>query len=133
MIIPVKNRSRPLAMPSDSVLIPESDFDFNLIIVDNHSTDGTGEIIRSFCQKRHVLIHIIPERNDLGIGGCWNEAVFHPACGKFAVQLDSDDLYIDDTGIITDSSCFLSAELCHAGRFIPDGQFQPGRNTSGTD
>jgi glycosyltransferase involved in cell wall biosynthesis len=71
-------------------------FAFNLIVVDNHSTDGTSQMIKSFAEKDQRVIHVIPDRNDLGIGGCWNEAVFHPTCGKFAVQLDSDDLYLDD-------------------------------------
>lgn len=96
VVIPVKNRSRTIASAIGSVLNQKAEFDFNLIVVDNHSTDGTTEIVRSFCKDETHLIHIIPDREDLGIGGCWNEAVYHPACGKFAVQLDSDDLYIDD-------------------------------------
>ncbi|MDR1937251.1 MAG: glycosyltransferase family 2 protein, partial [Tannerellaceae bacterium] len=66
----------------------------NLIVIDNHSTDGTTEEIRRFGADKR-LIHIIPEQGDLGIGGCWNTGVHHPACGKFAVQLDSDDVYSD--------------------------------------
>lgn len=60
-------------------------------MIDNHSTDGTTEAIRSFNDSR--ILHLIPERDDLGIGGCWNLAIQHNACGRFAVQLDSDDLY----------------------------------------
>ena len=71
----------------------ETDFDFNLIVVDNHSNDGTTEILQDYAIKTERLIHIIPIRTDLGIGGCWNEGLFHKNCGKFAVQLDSDDLY----------------------------------------
>ena len=64
-------------------------------MVDNHSTDGTTERIREFTAKDDRIVHVVPESLDLGIGGCWNEGLFHERCGKFAVQLDSDDLYID--------------------------------------
>jgi len=74
----------------------KTSFDFNLIIVDNHSTDKTAEIIRSFAHDKR-LITIVPDRNDLGIGGCWNAGVADERCGKFSIQLDSDDLYIDET------------------------------------
>lgn len=97
VIIPVRNRVNTIGDAIRSVLGQETGFAFNLIIVDNHSTDGTAEIIASFAQQDERVIHLIPERNDLGIGGCWNEAIFHPACGKFAIQLDSDDLYIDNS------------------------------------
>lgn len=69
---------------------------FNLIIIDNHSTDGTTDIIRRYAKSDARLIHLIPERTDLGIGGCWNFGVQHEACGRFAVQLDSDDVYKDE-------------------------------------
>ena len=94
VIIPVRNREKTVGDAIISVLKQKSSFPFNLIIVDNHSTDKTSEIIRSFNDDR--LIHITPERDDLGIGGCWNVAVADERCGKFAIQLDSDDLYIDD-------------------------------------
>jgi len=97
VVIPVKNRVRTIEDAIKSVLLQKTDFSFNLIIVDNRSTDGTTEIIRKFALADNRVVHIIPERNDLGIGGCWNEAVFSAACGKFAVQLDSDDLYFDET------------------------------------
>ncbi len=96
VIIPVRNRVRTIADAIGSVLSQKSRYRFNLIIVDNHSTDGTTDIIRSFASDSR-LVHIIPERKDLGIGGCWNEALFSEKCGRFAIQLDSDDLYIDDT------------------------------------
>lgn len=94
VIIPVKNRIRTIRDAINSALSQKCDFNFNVIVIDNHSTDGTTEIIEEFGNPR--LIHIIPERYDLGIGGCWNLGVNHPECGKFAVQLDSDDLYTDE-------------------------------------
>lgn len=99
VIIPVRNRFRTISDAIKSVLSQEVDFKFNLIIVDNYSTDGTTERIKSFADSDNRIVHLIPERKDLGIGGCWNVAINHPACGKFAIQLDSDDLYIDNTVI----------------------------------
>ena len=92
VIIPVRNRERTIRDAIRSVLEQETSFPFNLIVVDNGSTDGTTEAINEFSGDERV-IHIIPERNDLGIGGCWNTAVHHPLVGRFVVQLDSDDLY----------------------------------------
>jgi hypothetical protein len=97
VIIPVRNRVRTIEDAIQSVLSQKTRFPFNLIIADNYSTDGTTEIIEKYAEKDSRIIHLIPERKDLGIGGCWNAAVAHPSCGKFAVQLDSDDLYLDDT------------------------------------
>ncbi|WP_436414658.1 glycosyltransferase family 2 protein [Petrimonas sp.] len=91
VIIPVRNRIKTVKDAIESVLRQKTDFKFNLIVVDNHSTDGTTEAIREFNDER--LIHVIPNRDDLGIGGCWNMGVHHKECGKFAVQLDSDDVY----------------------------------------
>lgn len=95
VIIPVRNRERTIRDAIVSVLIQKTTFNFNLIVVDNYSNDGTTEILSEYASWGK-LIHIIPERKDLGIGGCWNEAIFHTACGKFSVQLDSDDLYFDE-------------------------------------
>lgn len=92
VIIPVRNRIRTIKDAIRSVLNQKTDFKFNLIVIDNHSTDGTTEAIDEFKDDER-LIHIVPERNDLGIGGCWNMGVAHEKCGKFAVQLDSDDVY----------------------------------------
>lgn len=97
VIIPVLNREKTIRDAIKSVMIQKTSFSFNLIIVDNHSTDGTSEIIKSFADQYPNLIHIIPERRDLGIGGCWNLAAMDSRCGRFAVQLDSDDLYKDET------------------------------------
>lgn len=94
VVIPVLNRHMTIADAMNSVLRQKTSFPFNLIVVDNHSTDGTGEIIDSFGDAR--VVHIVPERRDLGIGGCWNEAVNSRYCGRFAVQLDSDDIYSDE-------------------------------------
>jgi hypothetical protein len=99
VIVPVKNRQKTIADAVNSVLSQKTAFKFNLIIVDNYSTDGTTEIISAIAANDNRVIHIIPERKDLGIGGCWNEGVNHPKCGKFAIQLDSDDLYIDNNVI----------------------------------
>ena len=105
VIIPVFNRAKTIADAVKSALSQETTFNYNVIVVDNHSTDGTGDILSAIqssmlsplgsqdgqsVPRLHV---IVPERTDLGIGGCWNEAVNSPYCGRFAVQLDSDDLY----------------------------------------
>ncbi|PYS46312.1 MAG: glycosyl transferase [Acidobacteria bacterium] len=94
VVIPVRNRERTILEAVRSVTGQKTDFNFNIIVVDNHSTDKTTEILQSFRDPR--LIHIIPQRGDLGIGGCWNEAIYSSHCGRYTVQLDSDDLYIDD-------------------------------------
>ena len=99
VIIPVLNRVKTLEDAIKSVLSQKSEFEFNLIIVDNHSTDGTTELIQKYANQDKRIVHLIPERTDLGIGGCWNEAVHHESCGRFAIQLDSDDLYADETTI----------------------------------
>jgi len=93
VIIPVLNREKTVADAIESVMLQETSFQFNLILVDNHSTDRTTSIVKELAEKYPRLIHVIPERRDLGIGGCWNVGVHHPQCGKFAIQLDSDDLY----------------------------------------
>ena len=95
VIIPVRNRAATIGAAIESVLKQQTKFKFNLIIIDNHSTDGTTEAIDTFKADGRV-VHLVPERNDLGIGGCWNYGVNSKHCGKFAVQLDSDDLYKDE-------------------------------------
>ena len=91
VIIPVYNREKTICDAVNSALSQKASFKYNVIVVDNHSTDKTTELLRSFHDER--LVHIIPERTDLGIGGCWNMAIHDDRCGRFAVQLDSDDLY----------------------------------------
>ena len=91
VVIPVFNREKTIADAVKSALSQKTNFPYNVIVVNNHSTDSTGEILDSIDDER--LIQIVPGRTDLGIGGCWNVAVNSDHCGKFAVQLDSDDLY----------------------------------------
>ena len=91
VVIPVYNREKTIMDAVESALGQKASFKFNVIVVDNHSTDKTTELLNSLHDER--LIHIIPERKDLGIGGCWNVAINDDHCGRFAVQLDSDDLY----------------------------------------
>lgn len=105
VIIPVRNRIRTIRDAIKSVLSQKTDFKFNLIIIDNGSTDGTTEAIDEFAADERV-IHIVPDRDDLGIGGCWNLGVHHPKCGKFAVQLDSDDVYSDENTLTTMVNAF---------------------------
>ncbi|MCY1719461.1 glycosyltransferase family A protein [Prolixibacteraceae bacterium Z1-6] len=97
VIIPVRNREKTIADAIESVLMQKTDFDFNLIVVDNHSTDKTTEIIDSFADKDERVVHIIPVGHDLGIGGCWNLGVHDSRCGMIAMQLDSDDIYKNET------------------------------------
>jgi hypothetical protein len=92
VIIPVRNREKTIRDAVESVLRQKTAFSFNLIVVDNYSTDGTTDILKAYAREGK-LVHIIPDRKDLGIGGCWNEGLFHEKCGRFAIQLDSDDLY----------------------------------------
>lgn len=94
VVIPVLNRASTIADAIRSVLAQKCSFPFNILVVDNHSTDGTGLIIDSFSDER--VHHIVPKQLNLGIGGCWNLAVNNKNCGRFAVQLDSDDLYSDE-------------------------------------
>ncbi len=93
VIIPVKNRRHTVADAIHSALAQEADFTFNIIVIDNHSTDGTTDVVHGLAEKNPAICHIIPDRHDLGIGGCWNLGINDKACGRYAIQLDSDDLY----------------------------------------
>lgn len=93
VIIPVRNRAKTITDAVKSALTQQTAFPYNVIVIDNFSTDGTTEILKGLAKRHSRLIHLIPNKTDLGIGGCWTEAIMHPQCGKFAIQLDSDDLY----------------------------------------
>lgn len=96
IIIPVKNRYKTIGSAVESALNQKTNFRYNVIVVDNYSNDGTTEILTNISERENRLVHIIPDRKDLLIGGCWSLAVNNENCGKFAVQLDSDDLYKDE-------------------------------------
>lgn len=93
VVIPVYNREKTIQDAVKSALAQQTSFPFNVIVVDNHSTDRTTALLKALSEQDNRLLHIIPERTDLGIGGCWNRAINDNRCGRFAVQLDSDDLY----------------------------------------
>lgn len=111
VIIPVRNRVKTIAEAVDSALTQQTDFSFNIIVVDNHSSDGTSEILNALSKKSPLVKHIVPQRVDLGIGGCWNEAVFSEHCGKYAVQLDSDDIYASGETLQRIINVFRSAKV----------------------
>jgi len=96
IVIPVKNRKRTIGQALASALEQRAPFSFNVLVIDNHSSDGTSAVVSGFSAKYRNVIHIIPASQKLEIGGCWNEALSNPACGKFCLQLDSDDLYADN-------------------------------------
>ncbi|WP_278842838.1 glycosyltransferase family 2 protein [Hoylesella timonensis] len=109
VIIPVKNRETTIEAAIRSVLAQKANFKYNILVIDNHSTDGTTEKIDQYKDDERV-VHIVPERNDLGIGGCWNLGIHHPKCGKFAAQLDSDDLYQDENTLQTIVNAFYEQQ-----------------------
>ncbi|MBR5068011.1 MAG: glycosyltransferase family 2 protein [Bacteroidales bacterium] len=97
VVIPVFNRVRTIRDAVRSALQQTTDFDFNVIVVDNHSTDGTTAVLAALAEQDRRVVHLIPEETTLLIGGCWNKAVSSPHCGQFVVQLDSDDMYSSPT------------------------------------
>ena len=104
VIIPVYNREKTICDAVNSALGQKTSFKYNVIVVDNHSTDGTTKLLKGFHDER--LVHIIPKRTDLGIGGCWNHAINDDRCGRFAIQLDSDDLYSSPRTLQQIVECF---------------------------
>ena len=104
VVIPVYNREKTICDAVNSALSQKTSFKYNVIVVDNHSTDGTTKLLKGFHDER--LVHIIPQRTDLGIGGCWNQAINDDRCGRFAVQLDSDDLYSSPRTLQQIVECF---------------------------
>lgn len=97
IVIPVYNRANTIRDAIVSALNQKTSFGYNILVVDNHSTDGTSDIVSSLAQEFDKVIHIIPEEHHLLIGGCWNKAINSSHCGSIIVQLDSDDLYADAT------------------------------------
>ncbi|MFC2308021.1 MAG: glycosyltransferase family 2 protein [Bacteroidota bacterium] len=93
IIIPVRNRQKTIADAIHSALGQQTNFKFNVLVVDNFSTDDTGNIIDRIAHTYSNVFKITPDNDNLGIGGCWQLAINHGLCGKFAVQLDSDDIY----------------------------------------
>ena len=110
VIIPVRNRARTISDAVASALSQKCSFDFNIIVVDNHSNDGTTESLASLAARDSRLQHLIPQANDLQIGGCWNLAVNSQSCGRFAVQLDSDDIYQDENTLQKIVDCFYETK-----------------------
>jgi hypothetical protein len=99
VIIPVKNRRATIEEAVRSALGQVADFLFNVIVVDNHSTDGTTDLLSGLAAVNSSIRHIVPQRTDLAIGGCWNAGLQDPFCGRYAIQLDSDDLYSDSRAL----------------------------------
>lgn len=106
VVIPVLNREKTIRDAVESALSQETDFDFNVLVIDNHSTDRTPELLQELAERDKRVVHIVPERDDLGIGGCWNWAIHDERCGRFAVQLDSDDLYLNPQTLQTVVNAF---------------------------
>lgn len=111
VIIPVKNRATTICDAVESVLKQKADFKYNVIIVDNKSTDGTTELIKKYSAQDKRIAHIIPDVDYLGIGGCWNMGIEHEQCGRYCIQLDSDDVYYDENVLQKVVSLF------HKGRY----------------
>lgn len=127
IIIPVRNRVKTISDALQSALRQQTEFKYNVIVVDNHSTDGTTELVREFAEKDERLLLLTPERRDLNIGGCWNLAIDHPLCGKFAVQLDSDDKYQTDKTLQTIVNTFykMQCPMIVGSYTITDFNFNP--------
>ena len=127
VIIPVRNRARTIEDAVRSALRQKTSFPFNVIVIDNHSTDGTTDILKRLSHEDKRVLHIVPERTDLGIGGCWNEGIDRPECGRFAVQLDSDDVYQDEHTLqtIVDEFRRQRCPMVIGSYTMTDGQMRP--------
>lgn len=127
VIIPVRNRKSTIMDAVGSALSQKTDFPFNVIVVDNHSDDGTTELLREAAAADSRLIHIIPKSHDLGIGGCWNEAVNYHLCGSYCVQLDSDDMYSgpDTLSRVVDKFLQTDAAMVIGSYQMTDFQLNP--------
>lgn len=131
VVIPVLNRARTIEDAIRSAAGQCTDFTYNIVVVDNHSTDGTTDIIRRLAAADSRIIHIVPQQTGLGIGGCWNRAIHDPRCGRYAVQLDSDDLYSGPDVLSRIHSTFLRDRVAAVvgsytltdmqGRVLPPG------------
>jgi len=111
VVIPVRNRKKTIADAVRSALSQEADFPFNVLCIDNHSTDGTTAVLEKLAKADPRVIPLVPARLDLGIGGCWNEALRAEACGRFAVQLDSDDVYSGPDTLRKIVQCFREGDV----------------------
>lgn len=127
VVIPVRNRERTIEDAVRSVFRQQTKFAFNILVVDNHSTDNTSAILENLAKEDSRLIHIIPESHTLGIGGCWNRAIDDTRCGRFAVQLDSDDLYEDEHVLQTIVDAFYEQNcgMLVGSYTITDGNMNP--------
>ncbi|PKN05629.1 MAG: glycosyl transferase [Deltaproteobacteria bacterium HGW-Deltaproteobacteria-9] len=110
VIIPVYNRKKTIDDALQSALSQQTTFPFNIIVVDNHSTDGTTRIVKKLAARYPQIQHLIPTRRDLNIGGCWNEAIYSLCCGRYSVQLDSDDLYSSPETLQTIVDAFIEGD-----------------------
>jgi glycosyltransferase involved in cell wall biosynthesis len=121
IIMPTRNRERTIADAIESALDQSTSFDYNLIVVDDHSTDRTSEIVQQFSRRHENIVHTIPDRADLGVGGMWNEAIYSRHCGLYAVQLDSDDVYAHNSAVELMVNEFMRADSPDAasGRNAP--------------
>lgn len=126
VIIPVRNRRNTILDAVHSALNQSTDFPFNVIVVDNLSTDGTSEALASIDDSRLAVLGPAADEY-LGIGGCWNLAINSGLCGRFAVQLDSDDLYASDTTLTAIYNCFREtlAPVVVGSYMMTDFQLNP--------
>ena len=109
----VRNRIRTIRDALDSALSQKTTFPYNVFVVENgpecHSTDGTTEAVDEYTDER--IIHIVTDRRDLGVGGSWNLCAHDPRCGRFIVQMDSDDVYLDENTLQTFYDAFKEQKV----------------------